>query len=275
MARQFDDLTIAFVGGGNMATAIIRGLIGAGMASDRILVFEPDEDRASALERNFSIGLRASNEDAVVDADVVVLAIKPQVMAEVLAELRAHISPRHLVVSIAAGQDSRAIEAGLGKGARVVRVMPNTPCLVASGVSVICPGTRAASADIELVVSLFATVGDVHTIEDETLMDAVTGLSGSGPAYVYRFAEALEQGGVAAGLDPKLARTLTFSTLRGAAEMMIQTGEEPAELRRAVSSPGGTTLEGLKHMDEAGFVEAAAGAVGAATRRSRELGKQS
>jgi pyrroline-5-carboxylate reductase len=194
-------------------------------------------------------------------------------MSSVLAEIRSVVSRRQLFVSIAAGISTVRLEAGLGAAARVIRVMPNTPALVGNGMSVLVRGRRATPADERLAATIFGGVGDVERVRDEALMDVVTGLSGSGPAYVYRFAEALIAGAVAEGLPEALARRLTFQTLRGGAVMLQETGRSPEELRAMVSSPGGTTLAGLRALDDREFVTIVAGAVVAATRRSRELGQ--
>jgi pyrroline-5-carboxylate reductase len=197
--------------------------------------------------------------------------VKPQILGDVMAALQP--TSRELFVSIAAGVMLARLEKGLGGKARVVRVMPNTPCLVGKGASVLCAGSHATAADVRLVRTIFAAVGDAHVVDDEKLMHLVTALSGSGPAYVYRFAEALIEAAVKGGMKAELARALTFQTIAGAAQMMIETGQAPADLRKAVSSPGGTTLAGLTHLDEKEFIDAVKGAVSAASKRSVELGK--
>jgi len=199
--------------------------------------------------------------------------VKPQIMTAVLDEIRPHLIRRHLVVSIAAGIPTARVERELGGRVRVVRAMPNTPALVGAGMTVVVRGAQATMADERRAAALFGGVGAVVRVRDEALMDAVTGLSGSGPAYVYRFAEGLIAGGVAEGLAEPVARQLAYQTLKGAAAMLQETGQSPEELRVMVSSPGGTTLAGLGELDARGFVDAVAGAVGAATRRGRELGR--
>jgi pyrroline-5-carboxylate reductase len=196
-------------------------------------------------------------------------------MSEVLAGLAPHIGTRRIVVSIAAGVTLSKLERGLGGKARVVRVMPNTPCLLGKGASVLCAGRHATKADLRASTAIFETVGIAKQVSDERLIDAVTGLSGSGPAYVYRFAEALIDGAVRAGLERELASELAYRTIAGAAAMMIETGQQPEELRKAVSSPGGTTLAGLARLDAGKFAQNVAAAVGAAAKRSRELGRSS
>jgi len=267
-----ENKTIGFVGGGNMAEALVKGLCREPGAGERITVAEPVEARRADLESRYGISASADNADAA-SRDIVVLAVKPQVMDAVLEGLAGSVSGQQVVVSIAAGVTIDRLESGLGAGVRVVRVMPNTPCLVGRGASVLCAGSAADDTDLARARDLFAAVGSASTVDSETLMDAVTGLSGSGPAYVYRFAEALIAGGVAAGLDEDLASALVFETIAGAAQMLISTGQSPAALREAVSSPGGTTLAGLGALDERGFAEAVEAAVSAATARSRELGR--
>ncbi|RMF23316.1 MAG: pyrroline-5-carboxylate reductase [Deltaproteobacteria bacterium] len=256
-----------------MAEALVRGLVASGREAGSITVTDPLPLRRRTMSRRYRVATTADNVKAVASASVVVLAIKPQTMDAVLAELGPALDRPALVVSIAAGVKIARLERAFSDRIRVVRVMPNTPCLVGRGASVLCPGSRARPADVRRVKALLATVGKAFVVDDEKKMDAVTGLSGSGPAYVYLFAEALIGAGVRAGLPEDLARDLTYETIAGAAAMMIETGREPADLRKAVSSPGGTTLAGLARLDEGGFVRAVADAVAAATRRSRELGR--
>jgi len=266
-------IDVGFIGGGNMTEAMVRGLIASGRDAASLLVAEPDAARRRAMARRYKVAVTADNAAVVRDSRTVVLAVKPQILADVMDGLRPVVTERELFVSIAAGVMLARLEKGLGGAARVVRVMPNTPCLVGKGASVVCAGTRASAVDVKVVTKMFAAVGDAHVIEDENLLHLVTALSGSGPAYVYRFAEALIEAATEGGMEAGLARALTFQTLAGAAAMMIETGQEPAELRRAVSSPGGTTLAGLGCLDEKGFAATVMAAVAAAARRSVELGK--
>ncbi len=256
-----------------MAQALIKGLIEAGHAPRNLVVGEPSSATRAKLTRRFGVSASATNDEVISGSDTVVLAVKPQVMPEVLEGLRGSANSRQLFVSIAAGIRLSALEAGLGSARRVVRVMPNTPCLVGKGASVLCAGTNAKRGDIKRAKSLFETVGFATVVDDEKLLDAVTGLSGSGPAYVYLFAEALIKAGRAVGLDPDLAEALTFQTIAGAAQMMIESKQSPADLRKAVSSPGGTTLAGLAALEDSGFTKTVTAGVRAATKRSRELGK--
>jgi pyrroline-5-carboxylate reductase len=199
------------------------------------------------------------------------LAVKPQIMDSVAAEIRGAARPGTLFVSIAAGVRLGRLERALGPEAHVVRVMPNTPALVGRGMSVVVGGQKASRRDVSRALTIFRAVGDAVAVRDETILDAVTGLSGSGPAFVYAFAEALIDGGRRVGLENELASRLVLRTLAGAAAMLTETGLSPAELRTMVTSPGGTTVAGLAHLDGQGFAQAVRGAVAAATSRAREL----
>jgi len=266
---------IAFVGGGNMAEALVRGLVAAGTDPGALAVSEPRAARRRALGGKYGVRVTAANLDAIARASIVILAVKPQTMSDVLAELAPAVGRDRLVVSIAAGVPLAVLERALGRGAHVVRVMPNTPCLVGRGMSVLARGRSATVADLKRVRRIFETVGKAEIAKHEAWMDAVTGLSGSGPAYVYRFVEALIEGGVGEGLPETLTRTLAYQTVAGAAEMLLATGKSPRELREAVSSPGGTTLAGLARMDRGGFVRVVKAGVAAATARSQQLARAS
>jgi pyrroline-5-carboxylate reductase len=264
---------VGFIGGGNMAEAMIKGLVAAGRARASLSVFEPLAARRRLLRSRYGVRVVRSNAELIEDCNIAVLAVKPQVLMSVAAEIAPVLDRRTLVVSIAAGVRLAKLEKTLGPDRRVVRVMPNTPCLVGKGMSVLCPGAAARSVDVRNVKRLFATVGDVAVVDEERLMDAVTGLSGSGPAYVYAFAEALIAGGRKAGLDQELATRLAYRTIAGAAEMLEVTGRPPAELRLAVSSPGGTTVAGLARLAEGKFLGTVREAVVAAARRSKQLAR--
>lgn len=265
--------TVGFIGGGNMATALIKGFVAAGVCrAGEIIAADVDAAKRRQLTRRLGIVATADNAAVARGARVVVLAVKPQIMAPVLAELRPAVG-RQCFVSIAAGWPTARLEAGLGAAARVVRVMPNTPSLLGKGMAVAVRGRRATAADEKRVLRLLRTVGRARAVSDERLLDAVTGLSGSGPAYVYLFAEALIAGGIAAGLAADAARELALQTITGAAAMLQESGEPPATLRAQVTSPGGTTLAGLTELERRGFTAAVEAAVLAATRRAAELGK--
>jgi len=265
--------TIAFVGAGNMAGALIHGLTGTGtVPADRIIAADPDEARLSALEAELEIRVTSDNAEAVKEATVVVLSIKPQVFPQVLPGLSAALRPEALLVSIAAGISTRIIERAFPAGSRVVRTMPNTPALVGAGATAIAAGTHATDDDLDLAEALFRSVGISVRVPEEQI-DAVTGLSGSGPAYVFAMIEALRDAGAREGLPEETAFQLASQTVFGAARLLLDEKEPPEVLRDRVTSPGGTTRAGLDALADAGFAEAILGAVRAATRRSVELGK--
>ncbi|MEX2122050.1 MAG: pyrroline-5-carboxylate reductase [Pirellulales bacterium] len=261
-----------FIGAGRMATALARGFVEAGLTkAGAILASDPVP--AAAAEFTQATGARTTSDNARVaaESDCLFLAVKPQQMSQVFAELRGKLDDRHLVVSVAAGVGLAALARGLGGAARLVRVMPNTPCLIGQGASAYCLGDSARPADGHLVARLLESVGLAFEVE-EKLLDAVTGLSGSGPAFAYVIIEALADGGVRMGLPRELALKLAAQTMRGAAAMVIQTNEHPGVLKDRVASPGGTTIAGLAALEAAGLRAALIAAVEAATRRSAELG---
>jgi pyrroline-5-carboxylate reductase len=267
------DHTIAFVGAGNMAGALIRGLIGtATIPAERIIAADPDQDRLSALHSELGIRVTSDNAEAVREATVVVLATKPQVFGQVLPGIAAAVGADALLVSIAAGISSGNIERAFPEGSRVVRTMPNTPALVGAGATAIAAGSRATDEDLELAETLFQSVGIAVRVPEEQI-DAVTGLSGSGPAYVFAMIEALRDAGAREGLPEETALRLASQTVFGAARLLLDQGEPPEVLRERVTSPGGTTRAGLDALETTGFADAIRGAVRAATRRSVELGE--
>jgi pyrroline-5-carboxylate reductase len=274
VAKKGTTYAIGFIGGGNMATAMIKGFIAGKVCRPaEICASDIDAKKRAALRRTLKVQASADNAAITAASKVVILAVKPQIMDAVLAEMRPAVSPQTLFVSIAAGIPSARLERGLGQGTRVVRVMSNTPALLGKGMSVAVRGRYATPADERLVLRLLRTVGTARAVPDERLLDAVTGLSGSGPAYVYRFAEAMIAGGVAAGLTAEVSRELTLQTITGAAAMLQETNETPQRLREMVTSPGGTTLAGLSELQRRGFFESVQAAVVAATRRAMELGQ--
>ena len=269
-------IKIGLVGAGRMATALGRGFVGAKLLPASALLASDPSDAARASFAHEVPGATVLNRNGpeFAQCDVVILAVKPQLMKPVLAEVRDVIRPDALVVSIAAGVTLAGLAAGLSTGQRIIRVMPNTPCLIGRGASAYSLGTHATADDGRLVAQLLSAVGVAYPVPEEQL-DAVTGLSGSGPAFVYTMIELLGQGGVDMGLPAALAADLATHTVAGAAAMVLATGQTPAVLRDRVTSPGGTTLAGLKAMEENGFGPAVLAAVRAATRRSAELGKSS
>jgi pyrroline-5-carboxylate reductase len=273
MSAASERIRVGFLGAGRMATALAKGLVEARFAAaESILASDPLPAARDAFSASSGSRGTASNAEVVRAADVLVLAVKPTHVAEVLTEIRAEVQPRHLVISIAAGVPLKTLIALLGSATRLARVMPNTPCLVAAGASAYALGGSATADDGQLVSKLLSTVGIAIELP-ESLLDAVTGLSGSGPAYIYQVIEALSDGGVLMGLPRDVATRLASQTVLGAAQMVVQTGEAPAVLKDAVASPGGTTIAGLHALEAGGLRAALMNAVQAATLRSRALGE--
>jgi pyrroline-5-carboxylate reductase len=265
---------LGFIGAGNMAGALIKGLIAAKLYKPKdIIASDTVPAQLKKLAKAYNVGGSNDNRAVVRAAQTIILAVKPQIFNQVLAEIQPEVTKDKLFISIAAGVTLRRLENGLGGNARVVRVMPNTPALLGKGIAVVVRGTKAKPKDEKLTVTMFRGVGEALAVKDEALMDPVTGLSGSGPAYVYLFAEALIMGGVREGLEPKVATQLTYQTIEGAVAMLKETGKTPKELRDMVTSPGGTTLAGLSRLAEGSFTDTVVAGVGAATRRSKELGQ--
>jgi pyrroline-5-carboxylate reductase len=264
---------IAFIGAGNMAMALIEGLIAAKtVAAGNIVASDPRADlQQLAAKHGFTAA--ASNVDAVRAADVVVLCTKPQSFPTMLPEIAPALERSPLVISIAAGVSLAAIEAKLGASVRVVRSMPNTPALVGVGATAITPGARATEADMRIAEAVFRAVGIVQRVE-ERFMNAVTALSGSGPAYVYLLAEAMTEAGIAAGLPADVAGALAVQTVSGAGKLLGASPEPAATLRRNVTSPGGTTQAAIEMFEAGAFGELVTKAVLAATKRGEELGAE-
>jgi pyrroline-5-carboxylate reductase len=267
------DKKIAFLGGGNMAEALIKGLIASGAAkADHIFVSDIAFDRLAHLKKTYGTIIEKDNITAVQEAGIVILSVKPQIIDKVLGEISTVVDEKKLVISIAAGIALAKIENALKDGSRVVRVMPNTPALVLAGAAALAGGKNATSEDLALAQGIFNSVGRAVVVE-EKLMDAVTGLSGSGPAYVFVLIDALSDAGVKVGLPRPLALELAAQTVYGAAKMVIETKEHPGKLRDMVTSPGGTTIEGLHALEKGKLRATLINAVEAATARSKELGK--
>jgi pyrroline-5-carboxylate reductase len=265
---------IGFLGGGNMAGALVAGLLGSKVVEkDQIRISEPRRERKDELAKEHGVTVTASNADVVKWANVVVLAVKPQVLPAVLVECGASVGSGHLVVSLVAGIPVGRIESGVGPGARVVRAMPNTAALARAGATAIAAGASATDADLDVARALFDAVG-VSVVLPEHQLDAVTGLSGSGPAYVMLFIEALADGGVKMGLPRDVALLLAAQTVYGAAKLLIDSKQHPATLKDMVTSPGGTTITGLSVLELAGVRGNLIAAVEAATQRSTELGNR-
>ncbi len=267
---------LGFIGGGRMGEALIQGILKSGILSaDNILVSDPVAERREFLAKTYGVKTFDSSASANVwsDCTTVILAVKPQVMKDVLQAAKSNINESHLIISIAAGIQSHFIDANLsGCDCRIVRVMPNTPAFVLEAASVLTAGPRTKQEDMDTAVTIFDSIGK-SIILDEEYFDAVTGLSGSGPAYVFTFLEALIDGGLKVGLNKKDAELLVMQTVLGSIKLAMSSEETPAQLRDMVTSPGGTTIAGLQKLEAAGFNDIIKDAIEAATARSKELGK--
>jgi pyrroline-5-carboxylate reductase len=272
MSNRLLSHNIAFVGGGQMAEALIGGLLSAKLCEpDQIWAADPVASRLDHLKKEYGVQVGAHNRQAVAWADVVVLAVKPQILDAVLAEVGTELG-KALVVSLVAGVTIQRIADACGLHTRVIRTMPNTPAMVHEGMTAMAMGRGVADEDVRCVRQMFESVGKVVPVE-ERLMDAVTGLSGSGPAYVFLAIEALTDGGVKMGLSRETAALLAAQTVLGAARMVLDTGQHPARLKDQVASPGGTTIAGLHQLEQGGLRGTLIDAVEAATKRSQELGR--
>ncbi|SPE59409.1 Pyrroline-5-carboxylate reductase [Verrucomicrobia bacterium] len=266
-------LTIGFLGAGKMATALARGFIRAELVTARqVIASDPSASARTSFSKETGAKTTASNAEVVRTAQVLVLAVKPDQVSSVLSEIRGVWSGDHLLLSIAAGVPLAKLEGALGAGARLIRVMPNTPALVGASASAFAPGKSARPEDAELASKLLSAVGLAIQVK-ESLLDAVTGLSGGGPAYVYMFIEGLSDGGVAAGLPRDVATRLAAQTVLGSAKMVLETGMHPGALKDMVTSPGGTTIEGLHALEEGKFRASLITAVRVASEKSRKLGQ--
>ncbi len=266
------DSPVAFIGAGAMGGAIARGLVACGVCSpNRLLLSDLRREWVQGLAEELGARVTEDNPAAVAEARTILLCVKPQVFPDVGRELKPHLTPEHLVVSIMGGVELATLESALGDAIPVVRVMPNLPATVRAGFSVYATGPRVTPEHEAWTRTLLGAVGEVEAA-DEKLLDAVTGLSGSGPGYVFVMLEALADGGVKAGLPRALAMRLAAQTVLGAAKLVVESGQHPAALKDMVTSPGGTTIAGIAEMEAAGVRSGLIRAVEAATRRSRELG---
>lgn len=266
---------IGLIGTGQMATALGQGFVTAGLVpAENLLGSDPSAEARGRFTKATSAQTVTDNDTLVEQSDVILLAVKPHLLEPVCTALRDKIGAGKLVVSVAAGIRLDAIAAWLGEEVRLVRVMPNTPCLVGHGACGFCLGDKATDDDAKIVEQLLGAVGLAYQVE-ERLLDAVTGLSGSGPAFVYIIIEALSDAGVKMGLPRDIATALAAQTVGGAAKMVTVTGEHPAQLKDKVASPGGTTIAGIAALEAGGLRAALIGAVETATRRAIELGTPS
>jgi pyrroline-5-carboxylate reductase len=264
--------TVGFVGAGNMGEALIKGLLAANLVpAEAIHATDVRLERLKELGRQYGIQVSSDNGDLVRRADIVILAVKPQIMDAVLREIAPVVTRRKLLISIAAGVSTAKIRALLREDARLIRVMPNTPALVLEGATAIAKADGLEAGDLDTAGEIFSAVGRVVVLSED-LMDAVTGLSGSGPAYVAVAIESLADGGVRMGLDRATAMTLATQTVLGAAKLLLETGMHPGALKDMVCSPGGTSIAGVAALEDGGLRATFIKAVERATQRSRELG---
>ena len=266
--------TIGFIGAGNMAETLFSGLLSADLAlPEQIICADIRQNHLNVLTQKYGIAATNDNREIVRNADVIVIAVKPQTVAHILGEISSDMNASKLVISIAAGVPLAAMEALLPEFARLVRAMPNVCVSVKQGATALAAGSQASEKDMALAQTLFSAVGSCVLLADDKLLDAVTGLSGSGPAYVFMIIDALADGGVKTGLARNEAQQLASQTVLGAAQMLLQTGRHPGELKDMVTSPGGTTIAGIHALENGGLRSTLISAVEAATLRSKELGE--
>jgi len=272
---QLSSRQIGFIGAGNMAEALIRGLVRGGhIPAVHVLASAPRRPRLDALRAAYGIDVTLDNREVAAAAEILVLSVKPQILPKVLREIADQVRPNALAISIAAGVGTEAIETALGETVRVVRAMPNVPATVGAGATAIAAGSRAGEADLDTARAIFDAVG-ITVALDEGHLDAVTGLSGSGPAYIFLILEALADAGVKVGLSRRDAQRLAAQTVMGSAKMLLDTDEHPGKLKDMVTSPGGTAIAGLHTLEQGGLRTTLINAVETATKRARELGSGS
>lgn len=266
-------MRLGIIGCGQMGEALLRGVVSAKLVSpEQVMVSDPLAERLATLARIYGVRTQTDNCQVAQQTELLVLAVKPQVAGELLAELGGSVGKQTLVISVITGLRLVRIEAELGGQVRVVRAVPNTPVLVGRGATAVAGGAHASAADLETAVDFFSAVGTAIVVQERHL-DAVTGLSGSGPAYACVMIEALADGGVQVGLSRDVALRLAAQTLLGAAALVLETGEHPGQLKDRVASPGGTTIAGLRELEVGGVRAALINAVEAATRRAAQLGQ--
>ena len=268
---------IGFIGGGNMAEAMIKGLLSASfIEAKNVFVSEPSEAKRDTLHAEYKIKVSADNRELVKKCDIIILAVKPQIVQKVLRDIASLVGRDKLVISIAAGVPiaimDDVLRGGKNKKFSIVRTMPNTPALVQEGVTAIASGEHVRKIDVKIAHRIFEAVGRTVDVEEDQL-DAVTGLSGSGPAYIFMLIEALSDAGVKMGLSREVANTLTIQTVLGSAKLARESGKHPGELKDMVTSPAGTTISGLHALEEGSFHTTLMNAVEDATLRSREVGQ--
>jgi pyrroline-5-carboxylate reductase len=264
---------LGVIGPGNMAEALVRGMLDGGhIAASSVELAGPNLQRLADLAARYGVTTTTNNATCAKSADILLLAVKPQMMRRVLQEIAADVGPHTLVISIAAGIDTDQMQHHLHAGARVIRAMPNTPALVAAGATAVSRGQHATAEDMAVAMTIFNAVGIAIEL-DESQLDAVTGLSGSGPAYIFLILEALADAGVKVGLSRKHAQLLAAQTVMGSAKLLLDTDEHPGKLKDMVTSPGGTAIAGLHTLEQGGLRTTLINAVETATKRAKELGQ--
>jgi pyrroline-5-carboxylate reductase len=265
---------IGVIGAGNMGEILIRGLIQSGKVKENnIIASDVNMDRLDFIARTYGVKTTASNTELVRESSIVIIGVKPQNIDDLLDELAASSHEGHLFISIAAGVSAEKIAGKMHHKSGIIRVMPNAPASVLAGITALCPGRNISPEDLERAISIFECVGRTVVIKNEGLMDVVTGLSGSGPAFAFLMIESLSDAGVQLGISRKESSLLAAQTVFGAAKMILETGKHPSELKDIVATPGGTTFAGLKMLEKGNFRSTVMDAVEAATARSRELGR--
>jgi len=268
------DKKICILGTGNMGEALVSGLIGSASSKpENIICTDVREATLKTVQKEYGVRTTSSNPEAVADSDIVIYAVKPQIMAAVLNETADKLDMSKLIISIAAGVPMEAIESCLDKKLRLIRVMPNIAAAVKEAATAVAAGKHATQEDIKLAMTVFNSIGKTVFIPENYLMDAITGLSGSGPAYIFLIVEAIADAGVKVGLSRQEALFLAAQTVLGAAKMLIETEEHPGQLRDRVTSPGGTAIAGLATLEQGGLRTTLINAVDVATNRSKELGE--
>jgi pyrroline-5-carboxylate reductase len=273
-ASMLSNKTIGFIGSGNMGEALISGLLNSQLSGpDRIYCSDVRQDRLDELRQRFGVQVNLDNKAVIGSAEIIIYAVKPQIMAEVLKETADMLDESKVIISIAAGVPLAAIESLIKKNLRLIRAMPNVCVAVKEGATAIAAGAHTRPEDIETAMTIFNSVGRCVFLKENYLMDAITGLSGSGPAYIFMIVDALADAGVKVGLSRRDARVLASQTVLGAAKMLLETNTHPGQLKDMVTSPGGTAIAGLHTLEKGGLRTTLIDAVEAATLRSRELGE--
>ena len=270
---MLNDKIIAFIGTGNMGDALVSGLINSGSSKPKnIICSDVRKDRLDKIKSRYKVRTTTSNLKAVAEADIVIYAVKPQLMAAVLTETKSKLDMSKLVISIAAGVPLAAMESCIDQDMRLIRVMPNIAAAVKEAASAIAAGEHATKEDVKLAMQIFNSIGKCIFLKENYLMDAITGLSGSGPAYIFLIVDALADAGVKMGLSRQESLFLAAQTVLGSAKLLMETQEHPGQLKDKVTSPGGTAIAGLATLESGGLRTTLINAVEAATNRSKELG---